>query len=168
MNICANPEDCCRELTRVWEALGNPKYDGRSCHEHVSALLTSEGEALAQIRKACSVAADADVKTICNVISAIRFELASEGEEIAPSSDVFRSELRENLAVVVAATLEIVALRAERDDLKAAHAKLRASAWSLLTDANRLCDRNQGGTYEEDCRLSIKLVRAALDAEKGQ
>ena len=32
----------------------------------------------------------------------------------------------------------------------------------LLQDANRLCDRNLGGTYEEDCRRSIAKVRAAL------
>jgi hypothetical protein len=38
MSVCANPEDCCRELTRVWEALGNPVYDGRSASEHVAAL----------------------------------------------------------------------------------------------------------------------------------
>lgn len=37
-SVCSNPADCCRELSRVWEALGSPTYDGRSCHEHVAAL----------------------------------------------------------------------------------------------------------------------------------
>lgn len=33
---------------------------------------------------------------------------------------------------------------------------------ALVNDANRLCDRNQGGTYEEDCRRSIAAARAVL------
>lgn len=32
----------------------------------------------------------------------------------------------------------------------------------LVIDANRLCDRQLGGTYEEDCRRAIAGARAAL------
>lgn len=34
--------------------------------------------------------------------------------------------------------------------------ELRAMLRELVIDANRLCDRNLGGTYEEDCRRSLK------------
>lgn len=34
----------------------------------------------------------------------------------------------------------------------------------LRINANRLCDRNLGGTYEEDCRRSIARADAVLSA----
>jgi hypothetical protein len=37
----------------------------------------------------------------------------------------------------------------------------------LRVNANRLCDRNQGGTYEEDCRRSLARADAAI-AEVGE
>jgi hypothetical protein len=42
----------------------------------------------------------------------------------------------------------------------------RAALADLIQNANRLCDRNQGGTYEEDCRRSIARARAVLDASE--
>lgn len=33
---------------------------------------------------------------------------------------------------------------------------------ALRIDANRLCDRNLGGTYEEDCRRAIAIADAAI------
>jgi hypothetical protein len=39
--ICPNPEDCCRELSRVWEALGIDSYTGKSASEHVRRLSTA-------------------------------------------------------------------------------------------------------------------------------
>jgi hypothetical protein len=42
-------------------------------------------------------------------------------------------------------------------------ARLEAALRALIIDANRLCDRNLGGTYEADCRGSIRLARAALE-----
>lgn len=36
----------------------------------------------------------------------------------------------------------------------------------LVIDANRLCDRQLGGTYEDDCRRSIDIARAALRAQE--
>lgn len=39
---------------------------------------------------------------------------------------------------------------------------LRQVLEELVIDANRLCDRNQGGTYEDDCRRSIAKARAVL------
>jgi hypothetical protein len=39
---------------------------------------------------------------------------------------------------------------------------LRAALERLRIDANRLCDRNRGGSYEADCRASIAFADAAL------
>jgi hypothetical protein len=44
---------------------------------------------------------------------------------------------------------------------------LRALLKELVIDANRLCDRNLGGTYEEDCRRTIAKARALLSAPVG-
>jgi hypothetical protein len=35
--VCTNPEECCRELSRVWEALG-VEYNGRSASENIRDL----------------------------------------------------------------------------------------------------------------------------------
>ena len=43
-----------------------------------------------------------------------------------------------------------------------AHAALR----ELRINANRLCDRNMGGSYEEDCRRSIANADAVLEASR--
>jgi hypothetical protein len=51
-------------------------------------------------------------------------------------------------------------LRAE--SAEAENARLRSALKELRIDANRLCDRNLGGTYEEDCRRSIAKADAAL------
>jgi hypothetical protein len=48
-------------------------------------------------------------------------------------------------------------LSAEADVLR-----LRTALQTLVIDANRLCDRRMGGTYEEDCRRSIIAAREAL------
>ena len=32
---CANTGECCKELSRVWNDLGNPIYTGKSASEHV-------------------------------------------------------------------------------------------------------------------------------------
>lgn len=36
----------------------------------------------------------------------------------------------------------------------------------LRRDANRLCDRQLGGSYEQDCRLAIKVADEALGAAR--
>lgn len=49
--------------------------------------------------------------------------------------------------------------------LKAAEAEivsLREALTELRIDANRLCDRRLGGTYEDDCRRSIRKADGAL------
>lgn len=47
--------------------------------------------------------------------------------------------------------------------------KLLAQFERLIIDANRLCDRNLGGTYEDDCRRSIEAARAAIEEfKRGQ
>lgn len=38
---------------------------------------------------------------------------------------------------------------------------LTAALRMLIIDANRLCDRQLGGTYEEDCRRSIAVAKDA-------
>ncbi len=51
---------------------------------------------------------------------------------------------------------------AKLEVLSVEHTKLRKALKQLRIDANRLCDRNLGGTYEEDCRRSIAVAEAAL------
>ena len=55
--VCANPEECCRELSRVWEALGVTYYiPGRgSCSEQVAALRVERDALVAMARpKTCN------------------------------------------------------------------------------------------------------------------
>jgi hypothetical protein len=49
----------------------------------------------------------------------------------------------------------IAKVRGQRDELLSALRELRINA-------NRLCDRNLGGTYEDDCRRSLARADAAL------
>jgi len=37
--VCPDPEGCCRELSRVWDALGITSFTGSSASEHVRALV---------------------------------------------------------------------------------------------------------------------------------
>lgn len=69
-----------------------------------------------------------------------------------------------SLLMAEAATTPATPLEQELITMRAREAKLREAATALRIDANRLCDRNLGGTYEEDCRRSI----AALDAALGE
>lgn len=57
--------------------------------------------------------------------------------------------------------------RRERTDLQATTSTLRTALEQLRIDANRLCDRMLGGTYEDDCRRSIAAADAAL-ADAGR
>ena len=56
-----------------------------------------------------------------------------------------------------------------------ANARLIAAAPDLLgalktlrIDANRLCDRCLGGTYEDDCRTAIEIADAAIAKAEGR
>jgi hypothetical protein len=40
--------------------------------------------------------------------------------------------------------------------------KLETALRALIIDANRLCDRQLGGSYEADCRRTLAQARAAL------
>ena len=42
------------------------------------------------------------------------------------------------------------------------HEELVAALKQLRIDANRLCDRQLGGTYEDDCRRSLAVAVAVL------
>jgi hypothetical protein len=55
------------------------------------------------------------------------------------------------------------ALREALRRLREADSALKA----LVIDARRLCDRNLGGTYEEDCRRSIARAEAAARSRGG-
>lgn len=39
LRVCSNPNDCCRELSRVWQALEGRVIRGKSASENVAALL---------------------------------------------------------------------------------------------------------------------------------
>ena len=43
-HVCPTPEECCRELSRVWQALGGT-YNGQSASERVEALRAALAEA---------------------------------------------------------------------------------------------------------------------------
>jgi hypothetical protein len=63
-------------------------------------------------------------------------------------------------------------LRAERERAKdATIARLREALDELRINANRLCDRQLGGTYEDDCRRSLAkadaLLTPAKEADRG-
>ncbi len=49
--VCADPTMCCRELTRIWAALGNPPA-GTHAHEHVANLKQQRDAAHAALRQA--------------------------------------------------------------------------------------------------------------------
>lgn len=53
-------------------------------------------------------------------------------------------------------------LQKERDEQRTLLRELAEALKLLCGDANRLCDRQLGGTYEEDCRRAIDQARAAL------
>lgn len=46
--------------------------------------------------------------------------------------------------------------------LASQRAELLAALKALVIDANRLCDRQQGGSYEDDCRSSLAIAKAAI------
>ncbi len=52
--------------------------------------------------------------------------------------------------------------------LIAAAPDLLVALQALRIDANRLCDRQLGGSYEDDCRLAIKNADAAITKAIGR
>ncbi len=52
--------------------------------------------------------------------------------------------------------------------LIAAAPNLLAALKTLRLDANRLCDRCLGGTYEDDCRTAIEIADAAIAKAEGR
>ena len=53
-------------------------------------------------------------------------------------------------------------------DLVDGYRGLRQALVALVVDANRLCDRNLGGTDEDDCRISIAAARTAIVKAEGR
>ncbi len=76
-----------------------------------------------------------------------------------------RDALTQQLAEMVAPE-ELRQWKAEADALTAENARLRDALSQLRIDANRLCDRQLGGSYEDDCRRSLKQAEDALRATK--
>lgn len=64
--------------------------------------------------------------------------------------------------------LDAVARYSMYQSSQAENAALAAALQALLVDANRLCDRNLGGTYEEDCGRSIEQARTVLQGLQGE
>jgi hypothetical protein len=61
------------------------------------------------------------------------------------------------------------AVVAEQDKFTAEQEKqrrLREALSELRINANRLCDRSLGGSYEDDCRLSLKRAETALGLDR--
>lgn len=56
--------------------------------------------------------------------------------------------------------------RAARQRVEDSVTELHAALRELGIDANRLCDRNLGGTYEADCRRSIAKADVAMEAAR--
>lgn len=52
--------------------------------------------------------------------------------------------------------------RGEREEALQRIGTLEKALGDLIIDANRLCDRELGGIYEDDCRLSLAKARHAL------
>jgi hypothetical protein len=57
---------------------------------------------------------------------------------------------------------EAEAIQRANQNLIAAAPDLLAALRELRINANRLCDRQLGGTYEEDCRRSLAVADAAI------
>lgn len=49
--VCPDPSQCCKELSRVWNALGTD-YNGKSASENVAAVMAHRDELLAALRAA--------------------------------------------------------------------------------------------------------------------
>lgn len=109
-----------------------------------------------------------------------------DGVGVWPRQDVSPSRVASALAEIDALKARVKELEAERDaelaialwgklcvskqheELKARLDAVLAAAKALRIDANRLCDRNLGGTYEDDCRRAIAAIDAALGAAEGK
>lgn len=86
---------------------------------------------------------------------------------------VFHADCRPNRRHAEA---EVARLKSENDRFAKRHSaqaltiaqyqdqfhRLREALKALIIDANRLCDRNFGGTYEKDCRRSIAAAQAVM------
>ena len=82
--------------------------------------------------------------------------LARLGDESFPAAD--GESFDESHAKHIANGLMPLVEQLIAEAVAAQEAALR----DLMQNANRLCDRNLGGTYEDDCRRSIAAARALL------
>lgn len=77
-----------------------------------------------------------------------------------------REEADETSAQLARAERERDDARTERVEALQRIGTLEKALADLIIDANRLCDRGLGGTYEDDCRLSLAKARHALSPER--
>lgn len=73
-----------------------------------------------------------------------------------------REEADETSAQLARAERERDDARTERVEALQRIGTLEKALADLIIDANRLCDRGLGGTYEDDCRLSLAKARHVL------
>jgi hypothetical protein len=62
----------------------------------------------------------------------------------------------------------LTAERQAREQAEQEQDRLRKALEELRINANRLCDRQLGGTYEDDCRRSLAKAEAALAPQDTQ
>jgi hypothetical protein len=73
-----------------------------------------------------------------------------------------QEDMTKTAEALMALTGDIYDWQARAEAAEADVLRLRTALQTLVIDANRLCDRKMGGTYEEDCRRSILAAREAL------
>jgi excisionase family DNA binding protein len=106
-----------------------------------------------RIMEACEIVG-VSRRTMSNWIAAGKVEyVRTAGGAIRIFADSLLTSPTEGHAA--AGVSQLRTLTAERDALRAALVELRINA-------NRLCDRMLGGTYEDDCRRSIAKADEAL------
>lgn len=81
--VCSNPADCCRELTRVWRALGIGRFTGKSAHKRVAELKAQVAPLKAQVEqlRALTLTYDQRVKQDADALDRAYGELATLRED---------------------------------------------------------------------------------------
>lgn len=94
--------------------------------------------------------------------------LLAEIERLTRERDALNKPMQQHCASCVDAQCwgtrqplqaEVESLQARVAALEAENATIKAALRALCIDANRLCDRQLGGSYEDDCRATIAVAR---------
>ena len=141
---------------RITQIKADIEFDGEPGYKADFAFLLAELDA-ARARERHALVAGAEALRRIAAATPIGHEDVTKG----PSTYIWLCYAA-SLLMAEAATTPATPLEQELITMRAREAKLREAATALRIDANRLCDRNLGGTYEEDCRRSIAALDAAL------